>query len=467
MKKIRFCNKYAALLIALIIGFVSEAQQLQRNTAFGFDNNRGRFRNTLWIPYGPVPVYNGGTNNDSVGAIFFNTTDTALYVHNGTRFVKMGGSGSGGAINSIFGRTGTVTAQVGDYSAFYYPIASNPSGYFTAATAYNQTQINARFGGATPVGGYNKTNWDAAFSWGNHAGLYPTISRFLDTAAALRAAIGTGGTGSGNMLKSVYDTDDDGVVDNAELLAGLTSTAILNRANHTGVQAISTITGLQTALDGKQPQLSGTGFIKITGTTISYDNSSYTPTSRTINGQALTSNVVLTTTNIDEGTNLYYTTPRVQAVLDANPFTLRNSLAAGSNLLKRVSDNEAYIRKLKFIGADTTTGTNDSLLTVTITAGSGTGSGTVNTGVAQELAMYNTATNAVHPATNVSWTGSEFRVIGEIAARSGNSIVAYNADNTANLGLTMDGNNAILGNGSGDINAVSYTHLTLPTKRIV
>lgn len=33
---------------------------------------------------------------------------------------------------------------------------------------------------------------------------------------------------------------------------------------------------------GGQPQLNGTGFVKATGTTISYDNSTYTPTSRTL-----------------------------------------------------------------------------------------------------------------------------------------------------------------------------------------
>lgn len=79
---------------------------------------------------------------------------------------------------------------------------------------YTQTQINSFFGGTTPIGGYNKTNWDLAFSWGNHAGLYPTISRFMDSVAALRADIG-GGSGIGDMTKAVYDTDNDGYIDNA------------------------------------------------------------------------------------------------------------------------------------------------------------------------------------------------------------------------------------------------------------
>ena len=45
---------------------------------------------------------------------------------------------------------------------------------------------------------------------------------------------------------------------------------------------LSNQTDLQTALNNKQAALNGTGFVKISGTTISYDNSTYVPTSRTI-----------------------------------------------------------------------------------------------------------------------------------------------------------------------------------------
>ena len=55
----------------------------------------------------------------------------------------------------------------------------------------------------------------------------------------LDAAVLSGG--SGDMLKSIYDSDNDGVVDNSELLQGQNSSYHLNRANHTGTQSISTI----------------------------------------------------------------------------------------------------------------------------------------------------------------------------------------------------------------------------------
>lgn len=72
--------------------------------------------------------------------------------------------------------------------------------------------------------------------------------------------------GSGDMLKSVYDSDNDGKVNsavNADLATNATNAInsqtlltktlayILSRTNHTDTQAISTISGLQAALDAK------------------------------------------------------------------------------------------------------------------------------------------------------------------------------------------------------------------------
>lgn len=59
--------------------------------------------------------------------------------------------------------------------------------------------------------------------------------------------------------------------------------------------------GTWEALNIGQAQLSGTGFVKATGTTISYDNSTYVPTSRTINGNALSSDVTLSKSDVGLG----------------------------------------------------------------------------------------------------------------------------------------------------------------------
>lgn len=93
-----------------------------------------------------------------------------------------------------------------------------------------------------------------------------------------RGATGAAGAGTGDMLAATYDPQEIGAdafdVDNhtdgttnkvytateKNKLAGIATSAtanssdatLLDRANHTGTQAISTITNLQTALDGKQ-----------------------------------------------------------------------------------------------------------------------------------------------------------------------------------------------------------------------
>lgn len=61
----------------------------------------------------------------------------------------------------------------------------------------------------------------------------------------------TGVNPSDVMLKSQYDPNDDGVVTNSDQLGGQVGSYYLSRTNHTGSQAISTVTGLQAALDAK------------------------------------------------------------------------------------------------------------------------------------------------------------------------------------------------------------------------
>jgi hypothetical protein len=61
----------------------------------------------------------------------------------------------------------------------------------------------------------------------------------------------TGVNPSSYMTKAVYDPNDDGVVTNSDQLGGQVGSYYLSRTNHTGTQAISTVTGLQAALDAK------------------------------------------------------------------------------------------------------------------------------------------------------------------------------------------------------------------------
>ena len=63
----------------------------------------------------------------------------------------------------------------------------------------------------------------------------------------------TGVLPSDVMLKSVYDPNDDGVVTNSDQLGGEIPSFYLDRANHTGSQAQSTVTNLTSDLAAKEP----------------------------------------------------------------------------------------------------------------------------------------------------------------------------------------------------------------------
>jgi lysophospholipase L1-like esterase len=105
-------------------------------------------------------------------------------------------------------------------------------------------------------------------------------------------------------------------------------------ANTIGTLSYVNANGTKTLADsatvaGKQPQLNGTGFVKFTGTTPSYDNSTYTPTSRTISttaplqgGGDLSANRTL---SIDTGRN----TAQVTTGYDLNK--VRDSLQTNIN----------------------------------------------------------------------------------------------------------------------------------------
>jgi hypothetical protein len=58
---------------------------------------------------------------------------------------------------------------------------TNDAGFITNSTSslvnyYTATNIQNFFSGASAITGYNYTNWNTAYSWGNHAGLYLPLS---------------------------------------------------------------------------------------------------------------------------------------------------------------------------------------------------------------------------------------------------------------------------------------------------
>ena len=83
------------------------------------------------------------------------------------------------------------------------------------------------------------------------------------------------GGGTGDMLKSTYDTDNDGIVDAAESVpwSGITSKpSVFTPDTHTHI--IADVTGLQTALDGKAGALTRTTYSKTTASLANLANES-------------------------------------------------------------------------------------------------------------------------------------------------------------------------------------------------
>lgn len=114
--------------------------------------------------------------------------------------------------------------------------------------------------------------------------------------------------------------------------------------------AVADISDITTAYQAK---LSGTGFVKISGTTISYDNNTYLTTATT-------------TTNIAEGTGLYFTNARVLATaLTGYAVGTNTAIAATDTILQAFQKLQGQVNNRLILGGNTAgvaiiIGTNDN-----------------------------------------------------------------------------------------------------------
>ena len=204
--------------------------------------------------------------NGRTGAIVLTSGDvtTALgYTPinpNGTTLQYFRGDGSLAtfptAVSAFSNDAGYLTIVTGDarYSQLghthtFASLTAKPSDIagYGITDAYTITQINNFFAGSTAITGYNKSLWDTAYGWGNHA----SAGYLLSSTAA----------------------------------------------------------------------------------------STYVPLTRTINGLDLSANLTLTTTNIGEGTNLYYTDARARAALSAGTgISYNNTTGVISSTITQYTD---------------------------------------------------------------------------------------------------------------------------------
>lgn len=150
--------------------------------------------------------------------------------------------GGGGAVDSVNGQTGTVVLDAAD-------VGADVAGAAAAAVA---THVAA----SDPHTQYlTGTEADAAYAPIGHVGA---------GGAAHANAVASGAAG---FMTGADKAKLDGV--SAGATANQTDAHLKDRANHTGEQAISTVTGLQTALDSKQATLvSGTNIKTVNGSSL-------------------------------------------------------------------------------------------------------------------------------------------------------------------------------------------------------
>lgn len=225
------------------------------------------------------------------------------------------GEGGGGAVTSVFGRTGDVAPQANDYS--FAQLASKP----------------------TTLSGYGIT--DAA-----------PISHVASGGTAHAAATSV----SAGFMSTSDKTKLDGVA--AGATANSSDATLLNRANHTGTQAISTVSGLQTALDAKAPLANPTftGTVGgITAAMVGLGSVNNTADSAKPVSTAQAAAISQKNANIqfqDEGTGL-----GASGTVDTLDFT-------GTGVTASRSGNKVTVNIPTSSGANLTTSTSSTTLTV-------------------------------------------------------------------------------------------------------
>jgi hypothetical protein len=219
------------------------------NTAYGWDNHAGLYsllnHNHTLDSLSNVTITSNSTGEllKWNGTVWINNTLVEAGIE--PAFTKNTG------FNKNFGTTAGTVAE-GNHTHAYEGIITKSLGYLTwngsdwvfknesyslighdhNTLYYTKAEINAFYAGTTAITGYNKSNWDTAFDWGNHAELYDKYTRWRIivsgdsselnvTSNTLLTFFGGGGTSitrSGNIITISSTTANGGI---AEIDAGI------------------------------------------------------------------------------------------------------------------------------------------------------------------------------------------------------------------------------------------------------
>ncbi|MDN3656660.1 hypothetical protein QWZ08_13530 [Ferruginibacter paludis] len=250
----------------------------------------------------------------ATGLLIFNTTDNVFKVNTGTPAVPLWtplAMGSGAAISSLNGLTGVTQTFATGTSGTDFGITSSGTAHtfnLPTASAVNRGALsssdwsifNGKLGltslSATTPLSYNNTTGAFSINQANTTTNGYLSNTDWNTFNGKQGAISlttTGGSGAATLVGNTLN------IPNYAGLSSLSTTAPLTYNSGTGAFAITQATTSSNGylsntdwniFNSKQTAINGTGFVKASGTTISYDNNTYltSATGRT--------NISLTTT---------------------------------------------------------------------------------------------------------------------------------------------------------------------------
>ena len=114
----------------------------------------------LGIPSGDTPSLDATTDSENTAKLFFNTTDTALYVYRDdlSEWLKVSAESDGGTVTSV-----GLEAPTG------FDVNNSP------ITSSGNIELEFDDGYSLPTN-IKQSEWDEAFNWGDHEGLYLPVS---------------------------------------------------------------------------------------------------------------------------------------------------------------------------------------------------------------------------------------------------------------------------------------------------
>ena len=402
----------------------------------------------------------------AVGSLFVSQTSNILQRWDGSGWVTVGGSGTG-SVTSVNGQTGVVvltTTDIAEGTNLYYTDARARAALSAGSgISYNQTTGQITNSGVLSVNGQTgAVTLTTVTSVNGQTGAVTLTTTNISegtnlyyTDARARAALSAGSGISYN--QTTGQIANSGVLSvNGQTGAVTISSAVTSVNGQTGVVVLTTTdisegTNLYYTDARARAALSAGSGISYNSTTGAISNGgvlsfngntgaiTYTAPVTSVNSQ--TGAVTLTTTNIAEGTNLYYTDGRARAALSGGTGVTYNSTTGTIAIGQSVATSATPV--FAGVQANGSSGIliNNSAGTLVATFGS---AGTTNASIVGGLTVGGTVSATTFSGSGTSLTG--VALLSGATFTGAVSAVGFSATG-ANAGLFT--NNTAAGNGYG------------------